>query len=83
MAKTATKTKRYSTDLTDEKWDLNQSFLPKVTRRGRKPRTDLRAVLDACAYCDFVLDIVRRSDHEPGFKILLRRRVVEGPSSAG
>ena len=35
------------TDLTDEEWRFIQPFLPPVPKRGRKPTTDLRAVLDA------------------------------------
>ena len=34
-------------------------------------------VLDAAAYRDFVIEIVRRTDKEPGFKVLPRRWVVE------
>lgn len=41
---------------------------------GAYARTKL---LDACTYRDFVLEIVRRCDHEPGFKVLPRRWVVE------
>ncbi len=33
--------------------------------------------MDAAAYRDFVLEIVRRSDAEPGFKVLPKRRIVE------
>jgi hypothetical protein len=33
--------------------------------------------MDAVAYQDFVLEIVRRTDKEPGFKVLPRRWVVE------
>lgn len=50
MAKIARKTKRYPTDLTDEKWDLIQAFLSNVAQRGRRPRTDLREVLNALRY---------------------------------
>ena len=50
MARIARKTKRYPTDLTDEEWDLIQPFLPQVARRGRKPCTDLREVLNALRY---------------------------------
>lgn len=50
MARIARKTKRYPTDLTDEEWTLIQPFLPKVARRGRRPRTDLREVLNALRY---------------------------------
>ena len=42
--------KRYPTDLTDEEWWFIQPFLASVPRRGRKPTTDLRAVLDALRY---------------------------------
>ena len=38
---------------------------------------DRTKLLDACAYRDFVLEVVRRCDHEPGFKVLPRRWVVE------
>ena len=50
MAELARKTKRYPTDLTDEEWQRIQSLLPKVPRRGRKPKTDLREVLNAIRY---------------------------------
>ncbi len=33
--------------------------------------------MDAAAYRDFVLEIVRRTDAKPGFKVLPRRWVVE------
>jgi putative transposase len=39
--------KRYPTDLTNEEWLSIQAFLWTVPRRGRKPKTDLREVLDA------------------------------------
>jgi transposase len=38
---------------------------------------DRTTLLDKAAFGDFVLEIVRRSDAEPGFKVLPRRRVVE------
>ena len=38
---------------------------------------DRTRLMDAVAYRDFVLEIVRRTDKEPGFKILPRRWVVE------
>jgi transposase len=38
---------------------------------------DRTRLMDAAAYHDFVLDIVRRTDKEPGFKVLPRRWVVE------
>lgn len=50
MAKIAKKTKRYPTDLTDEEWTFVQPYLPKVAKRGRKPSTDLREVLNALRY---------------------------------
>ena len=50
VAKIARKTKRYPTDLTDEEWAFIQPYLPKVARRGRKPSTDLRDVLNALRY---------------------------------
>ena len=38
---------------------------------------DRTRLLDKAAFRDFVLQIVRRSDREPGFKVLPRRWVVE------
>ncbi len=38
---------------------------------------DRTKLMDAAAYRDFVLEIVRRTDAEPGFKVLPRRWVVE------
>jgi len=38
---------------------------------------DRTRLMDAAAYRDFVLEIVRRTDQEPGFKVLPRRWVVE------
>lgn len=42
--------RRYPTDLTDEEWRFIQPFLPPVPKRERKPKTDLREVLDALRY---------------------------------
>ena len=50
MAEIARKTKRYPTDLTDEEWEGVRPFLPKPAKRGRKPKTDLREVLNAIRY---------------------------------
>jgi putative transposase len=50
MAEIARKSKRYPTDLTDEEWRRIEPLLPKVPRRGRKPKTDLREVLNAIRY---------------------------------
>jgi transposase len=50
MAGFEKRAKRYPTDLTDEEWLFIQPFLPAVPRRGRKPKTDLREVLDALRY---------------------------------
>jgi putative transposase len=38
---------------------------------------DRRQLLDKAAYLDFVIEVVRRLDAEPGFKVLPRRWVVE------
>ena len=38
---------------------------------------DRRQLLDKAAYLDFVIEVVRRLDVEPGFKVLPRRWVVE------
>jgi transposase len=50
MAGFEQRAKRYPTDLTDEEWRFIAPFLPPVPRRGRKPTTDLREVLDALRY---------------------------------
>jgi putative transposase len=50
MAGFEKRAKRYPTDLTDEEWQFIQPFLPPVPRRGRRPTTDLREVLDALRY---------------------------------
>jgi putative transposase len=47
MAEIARRTKRDPTDLTNEEWRQIQPLLPKVPGRGRKPKTDLREVLNA------------------------------------
>ena len=38
---------------------------------------DRRKLIDKAAFEDFVIEIVRRIDTEPGFKVLPRRWVVE------
>ncbi|UAJ10666.1 transposase [Polymorphobacter megasporae] len=38
---------------------------------------DRTRLMDAAAYRDFVLEIVRQTDKEPGFKVLPKRWVVE------
>ena len=50
MADFERRAKRYPTDLTDEEWAFIEPFLPGVSARGRKPTTNLRAVLDALRY---------------------------------
>ena len=50
MAGFEQRAKRYPTDLTDEEWLFIEPFLPPVLKRGRKPTTALRAVLDALRY---------------------------------
>ena len=51
MAGFEQRAKRYPTDLTDEEWGFIRPFLPPMPKRGRKPTTDLRAVLDALLVC--------------------------------
>jgi putative transposase len=46
------------------------SWLKHLFADGAYDRTRL---MDAAAYRDFVLEIVRRTDKEPGFKVLPRR----------
>ena len=50
MAGFEKRAKRYPTDLTDDEWGFIAPFLPSVPTRGRKPKTDLREVLDALRY---------------------------------
>lgn len=50
MADLEKRTKRYPTDLTDEEWAIVRLFLPPAPKRGRKPATDLREVLNALRY---------------------------------
>jgi transposase len=50
MAQIARKTKRYPTDLTEEEWQRIKPLLLGVPKRGRKPTTDLREVLNAIRY---------------------------------
>ena len=38
---------------------------------------DRTVLMDKAAFRDFVMEVVRRIDNEPGFKVLPRRRVVE------
>lgn len=42
--------RRYPTDLTDAEWERIRPLLPKPAKRGRKPRVDLREVLNAIRY---------------------------------
>ena len=41
---------RYASDTTDEEWRLIEALMPPQPSRGRKRRTDLRAVIDAIFY---------------------------------
>lgn len=46
--------------------------------RSRSPEcADRTRLLDKAAFLDFVVEIIRRIDAEPGFKVLPRRWVVE------
>lgn len=50
MARIATKTKRYPTDLTDEEWGRLASLMPKPGRRGRPREVDFREVINVVRY---------------------------------
>jgi putative transposase len=50
MAAMERKTKRYSSDLTDEEWGRIAGLLAKPSRRGRKPSVAMREVLNAIRY---------------------------------
>jgi transposase len=39
--------RRYPTDLTDEEWERIRPILPQPARRGRKPKVNLREILNA------------------------------------
>ena len=42
--------RRYPSDLTDEEWERIEPLLPKPARRGRRPKVDLREILNAIRY---------------------------------
>src|SRR4051794_518659 len=42
--------KAYSTDLSDEQWELIRPFMPEPKKRGRKREVDLREVINAILY---------------------------------
>src|ERR1044071_5416720 len=42
--------RRYPSDLTDAEWERIEPFLPKPARRGRRPKVDLREILNAIRY---------------------------------
>ncbi|WP_424137039.1 IS5 family transposase [Roseomonas chloroacetimidivorans] len=42
--------RRYPTDLTDAEWERIKPLLPKPARRGRRPKVDLREILNAIRY---------------------------------
>ena len=50
MAEIEKRTGRYPSDLTDPEWFLIQPLLPPVARRGRKPKVDMRGMLNAIRY---------------------------------
>ena len=50
MAEIAKKTKRYPTDLTDDEWERVRPLLPPVAKRGRRPKVDMREMLNAVRY---------------------------------
>jgi len=50
MADLEKRAKRYPSDLTDAEWAIIAPLLPAPPRRGRKPTTDLREVLNALRY---------------------------------
>lgn len=50
MAEHEKRAKRYPTDLTDAEWAIIRPFLPTAPKRGRKPSTGLREVLNALRY---------------------------------
>jgi transposase len=50
MAAIEKKTRRYSTDLTDDEWLQVAPFLPRPGKTGRRRQIDLREVLNAIRY---------------------------------
>jgi putative transposase len=42
--------KTYSTDMTEEQWDLLRPLLPKPSKRGRPRKVDLREIVNAILY---------------------------------
>jgi transposase len=57
--------------------DAIRKRLPWIKHLFADGAYDRRKLMDKAAFKDFVVEIVRRIDHEPGFKILPRRWVVE------
>ena len=58
--------RRYPTDLTDEEWERIRPILPQPARRGRKPKVNLREILNAIRYlartgCGWRMLVVSRS----------------------
>jgi hypothetical protein len=47
MAKIAKETKPYSSDLTDEEWQVIAPLMPKPGRRGRPREVEFREVINA------------------------------------
>jgi hypothetical protein len=47
IAKSAKKTKRYPSDLTDEEWEVIAPLMPKPRRRGRPREVEFREVINA------------------------------------
>jgi transposase len=84
MAAIEKKTRRYPTDLTDEEWSQVEGFCRSPGRPAvagvlicADSAYDRGKLMDKAAYLDFVIEVLRRIEGQPGFNVLPRRWVVE------
>jgi putative transposase len=57
--------------------DASRKRWPWMKRLFADGAYDRRTLLDKAAFLDFVVEVVRRTDTDPGFKVIPRRWVVE------
>lgn len=86
MPRIEKRTRHYPSDMTDEECNAVEPLPPGAARKGVKRTNDLREVRNAIRYMapttgpallDFVIEVVRRTDTDPGFNVIPRRCVVE------
>ncbi len=59
--------------------DAIRKCWPWVKRFFADGAYDRRRLLDKAAFLDFAVEVVRRSDNDPGFKVIPRRWVSNAP----